>query len=63
MKEVSLSSRLGNRVLQKRHIKRHMDSVHKENKPFGCTTCGASFTQNAQLKVHWELVHESSVNT
>ena len=64
-------------TLQKRHIKRQMDSVHKgnrsrkgtlkrlvdsvheEKKPFGCTICGASFTQNVKLEGHLESVYES----
>ena len=36
-----------------------MDSVHEEKKPFGCTICGASFTQNVKLEGHLESVHES----
>ena len=37
-----------------------MDSVHEEKKPFGCTICGASFTQNVKLEGHLESVHEST---
>ena len=33
-------------------LKEYVDSVHEGNKPFQCSTCGASFAKNAKLKVH-----------
>ena len=43
-------------------LKGLVDSFHEEKKLFECTTCGARFTQNAQLKGNLESVHKSSVN-
>ena len=41
------------------HLKgRHVTSVHKGKQPFRCNACGASFTQNADLKKHKTSVHE-----
>ena len=40
-------------------LRRLVDSVHEEKKPFGCTICGASFTQNVKVEGHLESVHES----
>ena len=43
---------------QKRHLNRHIESVHKGIKPFKCKYCDASFSQKENLRGHIESVHE-----
>ena len=38
------------------HVKRHVDSVHKQIK-FECTHCNKSFTQEYRLKTHIKTIH------
>ena len=45
-------------VVQKPNLKRHVKSVHGNNKPFKCKICGYFCNHEPSLKNHVESVHE-----
>ena len=45
-----------NHMLSK--LKRHVESVHEENKSYKCVICDYSCSQKDYLKRHFESVHE-----
>ena len=42
----------------KHRLKRHIQGVHEEKKPFECPTCSKTFSQKNNLKEHIAIVHE-----
>ena len=46
----------------KKDFEEHNSKVHNGIKPFICTTCGAGFSRNGNLKCHMEAVHEKKRN-
>lgn len=42
----------------KRNLNAHMNSMHRNVKPFKCETCAKGFAMNSNLKTHIRRVHE-----
>ena len=40
------------------NLKRHIKSIHEENRSFKCTVCEKTFKQKSNLKIHFSSVHE-----
>ena len=45
-------------ILKKRHMNRHVVSVHEGKKPFKCEICDYSCSLKRTLKKHVAAVHE-----
>ena len=45
-------------LLDNFQLKRHVESVHEEKKPFMCNICSAIYARNETLKSHKTSVHE-----
>ena len=44
----------------KKSLKRHINSVHENNRPFQCTKCESNFTENGALLRHIRKVHDKN---
>lgn len=43
---------------QQAHLKRHIENVHEDKKPFKCELCDFQSSQKASLKKHVAAVHQ-----
>ena len=49
-------------LLQKRNLKRHMESVHAGKRPFFCGPCGQKFASKQILERHMIGIHGEILN-
>ena len=49
-------------LLQKRNLKRHMESVHAGKRPFFCGPCGQKFASKQILERHMIGIHGKIFN-
>ena len=56
-----ISESVGFSFGRKDKLKRHMDTVHSDAKPFKCDFCSTSFNRRDKLKQHVSSIHSALV--
>ena len=53
--------RCDHKTKDKRHLEKHIASVHLKLKPFKCDKCNQTFSQNSHLQGHISRIHKGHI--